>query len=183
MADPGFTIRAATEADLTAVLQVERAAFGENDEADLVRTLLADPTAQPTISLLAWEGEQAVGHILITAATLEGIGEGARCSLLAPLAVIPDRQRSGIGAALTRAAVDMARAMGLQLMFVLGHPSYYPRLGFVPAGELGFDTPYPIPPENAPAWMVQELVPGRIGEVRGKVIPAETFRRPEIWRE
>jgi predicted N-acetyltransferase YhbS len=73
--------------------------------------------------------------------------------------------------------------MGVELVFVLGHPGYYPRFGFKPAGVLGFEAPYPIPEKHADAWMVRELRAGIIGSVRGKVVCADTLSRPEYWRE
>lgn len=58
---------------------------------------------------------------------------------------------------------------GVELVFVLGHLSYYPRCGFVPAGVLGYEAPYHISKEYPGAWMVQELCSGVIGRVRGKL--------------
>ncbi len=72
---------------------------------------------------------------------------------------------------------------GVELVFVLGHPDYYPRHGFKPAGALGFEAPYPIPDKNANAWMVQELRTGAIDSVSGKVICADALNQPEHWRE
>ena len=72
---------------------------------------------------------------------------------------------------------------GVQLVFVLGHPDYYPRSGFKPAGVLGYEAPYPIPAENADAWMVQELFSGIIGRVRGTVKCSDAMNQPEHWRE
>ena len=72
---------------------------------------------------------------------------------------------------------------GVELVFVLGHPEYYPRHGFTPAGALGFEAPYPIPDEHAEAWMVQELRPGVIGSVCGRVICADMLNKPEHWHE
>ena len=68
-------------------------------------------------------------------------------------------------------------------MFVLGHPEYYPRYGFVSAGKLGFEATYPIPEKVADAWMVQELQPGIIGKIKGKVLCAKALDAPEYWRE
>jgi putative acetyltransferase len=181
MVDVAVVVRTAIAVELDRVLAVERDAFGEEDEAELVRLLLSDPTAGPLISLLAWHGERPVGHILITRAAVEGVG--TRCCILAPLAVVHDVQRAGVGGELTRAALAAASALGYELMFVLGHPSYYPRHGFRPAGRRGFEAPYPIPGEHEEAWMVQELVPGIIGTVEGRVVPAQTMLRPEYWRE
>ena len=66
---------------------------------------------------------------------------------------------------------------------MLGHPGYYPRYGFSAAGVRGFDAPYPIPPQNGDAWMVQELRSGVIGRVSGEVICADALYNPKHWRE
>ncbi len=177
-------IREATDADLRDVLSVEREAFGEDDEAQLVENLLGDPTARPLCSLLAFADGRAVGHILFTAARLEGPHSGdTSISLLAPLAVVPDVQNQGVGGRLIAHGLRHLTGAGVDLVFVLGHPGYYPRHGFTPAGVHGFEAPYPIPEKDADAWMVQDLRPGVIGRVSGKVQCAKMMDRPEYWRE
>ena len=176
-------IREASEADLEAVLSVERAAFGGDDEAELARNLLADPSAKPTVSLLAFEDDRAVGHILFTRATLDPAGNAPSIVLLAPLAIIPEAQNQGIGGKLIKRGLELLSNRGVDLAFVLGHPEYYPRHGFEPAGRLGFEAPYPIADKNAGAWMVQALRPGVIGSVRGRIACADALDRPEYWQE
>ena len=80
-------------------------------------------------------------------------------------------------------AKPLLSLLALKLVFVLGHPEYYPRFGFTPAGRLGFEAPYPIPDELAGAWMVQALRSGVIGIISGKVICADALNKPEHWRE
>ena len=173
-------IREALESDLEDVLAVERVAFGSDDEADLVRDLLGDDTARPYLSLLALENDQAVGHILFTKVRLEP-DVPITASILAPLAVIPEMQNRGIGTQLSQVGLEMLAEAGVDLVFVLGHPNYYPRFGFTPAGVHGFAAPYPIPEDHAPAWMVTELKPGVMAENRGKVICADMLHKPEHW--
>ncbi|MES9857655.1 MAG: hypothetical protein ABW166_13785 [Sedimenticola sp.] len=72
---------------------------------------------------------------------------------------------------------------GVELVFVLGHPDYYLRSGFNPAGVLGYEAPYHIPEEHAGAWMVQELCSGIIGKVKGKVQCSDVLSQPQHWRE
>jgi len=175
-------VRPARFDETPAVLRIHRLAFGEEDEAVLVRRLLTDRSAQPCVSLIALQGDEPVGHVLFTRASLVGEDE-TRVALLAPLAVVPTAQKQGVGGALTRAGIAVLKAQGVELCFVLGHPGYYPRHGFTPAGVLGFEAPYPIPEKDAGAWMVQGLCKGVIGQVRGKVVPAEKLRRAEYWRE
>lgn len=49
-----LTIRETTKVDNETIYHVEKHAFGELDEAELTEKLLADPTAQPLLSLLAF---------------------------------------------------------------------------------------------------------------------------------
>ena len=176
-------IREASEADLQHVLAVETKAFGEPDEAQLVANLLKDPSAKPVLSLLAFQNEQAVGHILFTSAKIETDGAVPVCSLLAPLAVTPEAQNQGIGGKLIAHGLNILAKAGVDLVFVLGHPGYYPRHGFKTAGHLGYEAPYPIPQKDADAWMVQELRPGIIGTSSGKLRCAVALDKPELWVE
>jgi len=73
--------------------------------------------------------------------------------------------------------------MGVDLVFVLGHPDYYPRFGFIPALKLGFQPTYPLPVEVTDAWMVLELRPNIIGTISGKVICCDVMNKPEVWKE
>lgn len=66
---------------------------------------------------------------------------------------------------------------------MLRHSEYYPRCGFTPAGEQGFEAPYSIPEEHAAAWMVQKLNGEAIGKIKGKVQCSEVLNQPEHWRE
>jgi putative acetyltransferase len=175
-------IRNATPSDLNAALAVERAAFGAEEEARLVRDLLDDPSARPYLSLLAFLGDRAAGHILFTRAAIGGAPELA-ASILAPLAVVPDAQKRGIGGELIRHGLQLLAKTGVDLVFVLGYPTYYGRRGFQPAGRLGFAAPYPIPDKDSDAWMVKELRPGVIGKYSGRVACAEKMDRPEYWCE
>lgn len=176
----GTRISAATTADLPAVLRVEREAFGADEVPDLVAALLADPTARPSLSLLAWQGDDPVGHVLFTAARIAG-APSVTVSILAPLAVVPARQGRGVGGCLIEEGIARLARVGTGLVFVLGHPGYYPRHGFTPALPLGLAAPYEIAPPEA--WMVRALRPRLLGEILGAVKCAEALERPEHWRE
>lgn len=174
-------IRNTTDMDLDDILRINRAAFGQDEEANLVLDLLQDDSARPLVSLLAFDGDMAVGHVLFTRV---GIGDdGPPAAILAPMAVVPDQQKRGIGDRLIRAGLEQLKASEVELVFVLGWPDYYPRHGFKPAGERGFDAPYPIPVEVAGAWMVLELKPGVIETTGGTIRCADKLNRPELWRE
>lgn len=173
-------IREANESDYEAVLSVERAAFGSDEEAGLVADLLVDPSAKSIVSLLAFDGDRAVGHILFTRAGLVPESH-VTASLLAPLAVVPGEQKKGIGGALIEHGLKMLSESGVDLVFVLGHPGYYPRFGFEPAGRLGLDRPYLLQEKTPEAWMVKALRQGINGSYSGTVTVADTLDKPEYW--
>ena len=175
-------IRESNSSDLEDLLAVERAAFGSEEEAELVQNLLNDPTAEPRLSLLAFHKQRAVGHILFTRAYL--VPEiDLSVSILAPLAVIPEYQKQGIGGILIKEGQEILEKKGVDLVFVLGHPSYYPLHGFKSAVSAGFEPPYYISPEFTDAWMVQALTPEGWGSYQGHVNCAEALDRPEYWGE
>lgn len=175
-------IRQTTDADIDNIFYVEREAFDKDKEAELTKNMLFDPTATPLLSLLAYVYAQPAGHILFTTVHLTN-NPSVKAQILAPLAVVPKYQKQGIGTALIKEGLALLKKSGVDLVFVLGHPTYYPRCGFTPAGKHGFEAYCPIPEKYADAWMVQQLRPNIIGHVSGKIVPCEALRHPEHWRE
>ncbi|MEW8049836.1 MAG: N-acetyltransferase [Candidatus Thiodiazotropha sp.] len=179
-------IRESTEADKYGIEAVHIQAFGKNEGpeiAELVDDLLKDETAFPLLSLVAVVNDKIVGHVLYTNAVVRQSTESASAQLLAPLGVLPEAQNQGIGAQLISEGTRRLTKSGVELVFVLGHPNYYPRSGFRTAGIIGFEAPYPIPEENADAWMVLELKEGIVGKVKGKIQCAKVLNQPQHWRE
>ena len=174
------------ESERDEVLSIHRIAFGEEKGlviAKLVDDLLDDETAMPVLSLVAVDDAKIIGSILYTKVQITEAEMPIEAQILAPLAVHPDEQNKGIGERLINEGLSQLKASGTELVFVLGHPGYYPRCGFVPAGKLGFEAPYPIPEEHAGAWMVQELNGAIIGRTTGKVECSKVLNAPQHWRE
>jgi putative acetyltransferase len=177
-------VRKSTDMDKTEITTVHIKAFGEEKGpviAELVKGLMTDQTAIPLLSLLAVEDSRITGHILFTKVTVATASVSAR--ILAPLAVLPEAQNRGAGGQLIKEGLHQLKKSGVELVFVLGHPDYYPRSGFVPAGALGYEAPYPIPAEHAGAWMVLPLSDGVTGKVTGKIACSDVLHQPEHWRE
>ena len=175
-------LRTTTPEESSALADVHRAAFGRDEEADLALALMRDESFVPDCSLAAEDDTgRFLGHVLLSRAWLED-DDGSRQPLLclAPLAVVPDAQRSGIGTALVREAIERAQSDGELAMIVLGHPSYYPRFGFTEALPLGICAPYDVPTE---AWMVLELTPQALDGAQGTVKVPTPLDDPEMWRE
>lgn len=176
-----ITIKKTDNNDLPKIMHVEEEAFGYIKEAELTRDLLNDPTAEPRLSLLAFDGDEAVGHILFTSVK---IGEtDITASILAPLAVIPKAQKKGIGGKLINAGLTYLKESGVSVVFVLGHPTYYPKYGFAPVYPHTISAPYPIPEEHRDAWMVQVLDGTALESVSGTVVVSEQLGKPEHWQE
>jgi putative acetyltransferase len=179
-------IRKATGADRGEICEVHIQAFGEEkgpEIAELVSGMLDDETAVPLLSLVAVEDGRLIGHILYTKAELTQTEKPVSVQILAPLAVVPDFHGKEVGSKLINEGLRILKESGVALVFVLGHPEYYPRCGFTPAGILGFEAPYHIPDEHAGAWMVQELQEGVIGSVKGTVKCSAVLNQPQHWRE
>lgn len=177
-------IRETTAEDFNDILDVERMAFGYDKEAKLVSELLADKSAEPMVSLLAFHNDRAIAHILFTRACFKGIKESPMIHILAPLAVKPEYQRQGIGGMLIEAGIQRLQTMGAQLVFVLGHKEYYPRYGFMPqAARLGYPAPYPIPDEYGDCWMVQPIGERGFDIGKGEIQCSDILNKPEHWRD
>ena len=132
---PRVSIRKERPEDREQVFAVHAAAFETPTEAQLVDAVR--DAVEPVISLVAVRAKQVVGHVLFTPVTVAGGLDKGRAMGLAPLAVHPEFQRQGIGSRLARAGLDACRNIKRDVVFVLGHPEYYPRFGFEPASEYG----------------------------------------------
>jgi len=166
-------IRAETDADREAVYAVHSAAFKTASEADLVDALRIK--AHPLVSLVAESSERIVGHILFSPARMSGHPELLIMGL-APMGVLPGRQRRGVGSALVRAGLEACRQLGVSVVVVLGHPAYYPRFGFLPSSRFDISSEYDVPEE---VFMAIELQPNALAKKSGKVCYHEAFESLE----
>jgi putative acetyltransferase len=163
-----------TPAHVDGIRAVTAAAFAtpevpEPAEAPLVDLLRADDAWLPTLSLVAVEDDEVVGHVVCT----RGHAGSAPALGLGPLSVRPDRQRRGVGLALMHAVLGAADALDEPLVVLLGNPAYYHRFGFRPAAEYGIT---PSVPEWVPYFQVRPLS-AYAPSVRGPFAYAEPFDR------
>lgn len=157
------SIRDETPGDIAAVYTVNALAFERPEEARLVDKLRA--ACPEALSLVAEQDGQIVGHILFTPVTIKdhplqsGMG-------LAPLAVLPEKQRQGIGTRLVERGLKQLRQAGCPFVIVLGHPEYYPRFGFERASQYRLHCQWAEVPDEA--FMVLELQAGALEGVSGE---------------
>ena len=122
-----------------AIHDVQLAAFGKEFEAGIPAAVRATADFVPELSLVADEGGELVGHVLLSYAAL---GD-RRVLLLGPIGIVPARQRQGIGSALVEEGLRRAEELREPMVVLEGDPRYYARFGFRPAAELGIEGPPP----------------------------------------
>jgi putative acetyltransferase len=149
-------IRTEQPGDIPAVRRVNGIAFETALEADLVDALRQ--RARPVISLVAAIEDEVIGHIMLSPVTLSSQPD-ARIMGLAPMAVVPERQRQGIGSELVRSGLEECRRLGFVAVVLIGHPAYYPRFGFLRASGFGLVSEFDVPDET---FMALELTPGAL---------------------
>ncbi|HTN78514.1 MAG TPA: N-acetyltransferase [Acidimicrobiales bacterium] len=176
-----ISIRPEQPRDAPAITAVVEAAFGQRSEALLVELLRASPCFIPELSLMAEIDERVVGHVMITTAWIDDGDERRPIANLAPLAVAPEHQRSGVGSALMRAVSAEAEARREPLVILQGNPRYYSRFGFewsVPVG-ITMDLPDWAPREAAQVLKLGAYDPA----IRGHVVLPSAFEECELDQE
>ncbi len=154
---------------------LHRAAFDDGGRvAGLVRALRALVTPDVGLSWVAEDVGAVVGHVMATPALLDAPARLVAVEVLSPCAVRPDRQQHGVGSALVHRALAVAARRGVPLIFLEGDPAFYRRLGFVPAGALGFRKPSLRIPDAA--FQVVRL-PTHESWMTGTLVYPDTFWR------
>lgn len=162
-------VRVERAEDLADVHEVNRQAFGRAAEADLVDRLRE--RGKVLLSVVAVVHGAVVGHALFTPGAIEGDNGRFACAALGPVAVLPDVQNQGVGTAVILEGLARLRASGRERAFVLGHPAYYPRFGFMVASRYGIGNPFGADD----AFMVLALCPGGLDGVTGTAVYQPEF--------
>ncbi|MFC1917093.1 GNAT family N-acetyltransferase [Chloroflexota bacterium] len=157
-------IRPETPGDIALISSVNDEAFGQKQEGELIVKLRNRGVL--TVSLVAVQDDEIIGHIAFSPVKVASKRAIFQAVSLAPMAVLPAYQREGIGSQLVTAGLEECRCLQHEIVFVVGHPDYYPRFGFVPARSEGIDCEFEVPDE---AWLVLELRQGALAGRRGTV--------------
>jgi putative acetyltransferase len=147
---------------------VNEAAFGGSDEAALVEKLRGDGHA--LVSLVAELDGAIVGHIMFSRMWIETSRGLLSAVALAPLAVLPEHQRKGIGGFLIQHGLEQLQGRDETIVIVVGHPGYYPRFGFSADRAKALESPFPVE-----VFMAIELRPGALDGIRGPVVYPPAF--------
>jgi putative acetyltransferase len=165
-------VRFEVQTDIQKIAKLNRAAFGQPGEADLVDELRTQGAL--TISLVAEVEELVVGHIAFSPMQVEQQPQPGKALGLGPMAVAPAFQRQGVGMEMLLAGLDACRDFGADIVLVLGHPDFYSKVGFAPASRFGLQCEFPAPDE---AFMALELVDGKLNHYSGVAYYHPAFRK------
>lgn len=135
-----FNVRVAQQTDLPAIRDLNTRAFGRPAEAQIIDRMAAD--GDMLLQAVAESDGAVIGHIAFYA-----IGVFGRLGAvgLGPMCVDPWVQREGVGKALVHFGLQTLRDNGVSLVFVLGHPEYYPKFGFNSEATEPFEAPWKGP--------------------------------------
>jgi putative acetyltransferase len=159
-------IRKEEEKDHKKIYEINKSAFGQEDESKLVEKIRSGNNFIPGLSLVADIDNGTIGHILFSRIKIVGSSVFETLAL-APMAVIPEFQRQGVGSALIKKGIKIVKELGFDSIIVLGHEDYYPKFGFKRASKWDIKCPFEVPGE---AFMAIELndraLEGRAGTVK-----------------
>ena len=133
--------------DIAFIHSVNELAFGRVSEAKLVDTLRLACTDH--LSLVADDNGSIIGHLMFTPVVITDGKQKTEGMGLAPMAVLPSRQRQGIGTQLVDTGLQILKEKGCPFVIVLGHPEYYPRFGFQAASGCNIRTQWDGIPDEA----------------------------------
>ena len=144
--------------DATAIRDLHRQAFGQDQEGNLVEALRSNGAV--SLSLVATLGGHVVGHILyspLSVSEVQGVALG-------PMAVLPEHHHRGIGSELVEAGNRRLKEARCPFIIVVGHADFYRRFGFEPASTRGITCEWELPDE---VFMVLALDSAQMQGVSG----------------
>ncbi len=135
--------------------EVVAKAFGREDEAALLDELRQQGCLM--FSLVAESHGKLIGHVAFSTLPLE-TGDGTLiAAALAPMSVVPEWQRKGVGSALIHRGMTICRERSVPIVVVVGDPAYYGRFGFTAEAACKL-----VSPISGPAFQALELQPGAL---------------------
>ncbi len=165
-------IRGEKAADCAVISEINKIAFGRDDEAKLVEDVRKTKNYEFGFSLVAVKEDVILGYALFSKAFVVHKGRRFKCLALGPIAVLPEHQRKGIGKALIAEGFERAREVGFGAIVVLGDPAYYEQFGFKPSTVYKVRCSFSPSPEY---FMVKEITRNALRGIIGTVQYAREF--------
>ncbi len=121
----------------------KKAEHSDGNEQDVVVLLRKSNSFIPELSLVAVNENKIIGYILFSKVKIGNDTELA----LAPLVVLPEYQRKGVGTLLIKEGHKTAKQLNYNYSIVLGSNKYYSRLGYIPASKYNIKAPFDVEDE------------------------------------
>ncbi|MBQ7918799.1 MAG: GNAT family N-acetyltransferase [Lachnospiraceae bacterium] len=169
-------IREERKEDYYAVeLMVQRAFWNLHgpgcDEHLLVHKLRSDENYLPELSRVAEIDGEIVGGIYFSKAWVDDSDKVHDIVTFGPLAVAPSAQNTGVGAALLKEGIRLAKEAGYAGIVIFGEPGYYPKHGFVTTERFGITNHGGKYSDALMAYPLNES----FNEIHGKIREAAVF--------
>jgi HAD superfamily hydrolase (TIGR01509 family) len=164
------TVRQELPADIPGIRLVNRNAFPQEVEANLV-DLIRD-RGNMILSMVAVYGDKVLGHVMFSPVTLHPDHGDLRGLGLGPVAVLPEAQGKGLGTRLIESGMEICRRRGYDFVVLLGDPRYYSRFGFIPAAGFGLENEYGVEDE----FQARELKPDVLKGTRALIRYGPEFK-------
>ena len=158
-------IRKEKNEDFKSIYEINYQAFKQKNESELIEKIRGSKNFVPELSLIAEKNGKKVGHILLSKIKIKGEKE-FESLIPAPLAVLPELQKQGIGKKLITEGLRKARELGFSSVIVVGHKDYYPKFGFEKASKWNIKCSFEVPDE---AFLAIELKDGALEDKSGIV--------------
>ncbi|MCG7337999.1 N-acetyltransferase [Staphylococcus sp. ACRSN] len=168
-----------TENDYDTSLQAIKTAFEDvvesnHDEQELVVRLRESPEYNYELEVVAKnENGDVVGHIMLSEIKIVNDTKSYTALALAPLSVVPEYRKKGLGKALIQAVEERVKALDYTTIIVLGDPNYYSRFGYEEAKAYDIISPFNVPSEY---FMVKFLWDQLIDRPNGTVVYSDAFK-------
>ncbi len=159
-------IRYEKDTDIEKISYINNLAFGQTNEGMLVERLRLNPKFIKQLSLVAVKDDTVIGHILFFPIVIENGSKQHKSLALAPMSVLPEFQKKGVGSKLIKKGLKIAKGLKYKSVIVLGHKDYYPKFGFLPASNWGIKSPFNVPED---VFMAVELTEKGLKDVSGVV--------------
>jgi putative acetyltransferase len=167
-----INIRSERPEDHAGIRRVNDLAFGQPDEGKLVDNLRKNSRFIRELSIIAEFKNEIIGHILFFPVRIRNGRKSFESLALAPVSVIPAFQKKGIGGSLINKGLETAKNLGFKSVIVLGHKTYYPIFGFIPAASWNIKPPFEVPEG---VFMAIELEPEGLKGVSGTIEYPQEF--------
>ncbi len=158
-----ITIRVENKDDLITIKEINNKAFGQPEEGNIIDKIRA--SGSQILSLVAEIDQKIVGHIFYSEAEIEHDNERIIGMGLAPMAVLPEYQKQGVGKKLINESISILKKKPIAFIIVLGHEDYYPKFGFDKASKYGISCQWDGVPDEA--FMIMILDKEKMENVHG----------------